>query len=660
MTGVPAFLDRDRLRSRVIAVLVIVVAVSVLVLGVVSVWSFDRAVEPELLNRTRLIGSVVRSEVQRALDRGIPLDALAGLDDYLKATLDDFDEIERIRVASARDLTVAIAERAGSEPILPGARFADVILARRAAVALPILDGNRLVGEIEVVASPRVIQARLRDVFLDIMVIALVATLFALELVLATVARTVGMPLGRVLRLLQEQGRGVFLHRVRPGGIGALRRASVRLNDRAADLAERLAGLSAARSGALPEAIADGIARPHPARLRLSDVDDMRLALFLLAVGSEIAASFLPIYARGAVRPAWLAADLAAAAPLLVYLAAIAAVTPFAGPLVRRLGARRLFVASMPPIALGLVGMGVASSVVEIAVWRGVIGAAYATASAACQLYAIGAAGEGGTGRAASAAVAVIFGGVFCGSAIGGVIAARFGFTVTFVIAAVIVAGAGALAFKSMTGRAGLPHPASAPAAERVGRGRLLTVRYVALVIGISIPLNIATSVFIWFLTPLMLAASGHGTAETARVVMLYYLVIALFGTSLARFAERWPGPIAVISGGAVASGAALLSLSAWGGFWAIASAVTALGFAHSFVRAPQYALSARLAAEGAPGLLWLGLYERLGAILGLAATAFVLDDIGADASIRMLAVVVLSGAALFALVWSAARTRGQ
>src|SRR5690606_11442642 len=141
-------------------------------------------------------------------------------------------------------LTVAIAERAGSEPILPGARFADVILARRAAVALPILDGNRLVGEIEVVASPRVIQARLRDVFLDIMVIALVATLFALELVLATVARTVGMPLGRVLRLLQEQGRGVFLHRVRPGGIGALRRASVRLNDRAADLAERLAGLS--------------------------------------------------------------------------------------------------------------------------------------------------------------------------------------------------------------------------------------------------------------------------------------------------------------------------------------------------------------------------------------------------------------------------------
>ena len=62
------------------------------------------------------------------------------------------------------------------------------------------------------------------------------------------------------------------------------------------------------------------------------------------------------------------------------------------------------------------------------------------------------------------------------------------------------------------------------------------------------------------------------------------------------------------------------------------------------------------MAAEGAPGLRWLGLFERLGAILGLAATAMVLDDIGADRSIRILAFVILSGAVLFAGIHTVTR----
>lgn len=582
MTVQPPFLDRDSLRARVIVALSVIVAVSVLTLGFVSVRSFNRAVEPELINRTRLIGTVVRSEVQRALDRGIPLDSLAGLDDYLGTTLRDFEEIEGISLTTAAGRTVARAERLASAAFLAGTGFAQALLFRRATVSLPMLDGNRLVGEIEIATSPRLIQSRLRDVFLDIIVLTLVAILITVELVLAIASGTVSKPLGRVLRLLEERRAGVFLHRIRPGGLGALRRVSARLNDHAIDLAERFRAFPATRKAAIPHTVSAGIAAPAPSRLRLSDVDDIRLAPFLLSVGSEIAVSFLPVYARAAERPDWITARFAAAAPLLLYLVAIAVATPFVGVLVRRLGARRLYLASIPPIVVALAGMGFARSLIELALRRGVIGLAYATATFACQSYAIEASGDGRAGRAVGAAVAVTFGGVFCGSAIGGVLAGRFGFTVTFLAASAIVALSGALALRATAGRAGQPDGAAAARRPSPSGGLAITLRYAALVIGISVPLNAATAVFIWYPTPLMLAEAGHGTAETARVVTLYYLVVGLFAGSVARLTDRQPGPIAVIASGGVASAMALLSLSLWGGFWAIGAAVTGLGVAHT------------------------------------------------------------------------------
>jgi hypothetical protein len=173
----------------------------------------------------------------------------------------------------------------------------------------------------------------------------------ALELALAVAVTTVGKPLDRVFRLLGEQGAGDFRHLIRPGGLGGLGRTASRLNDRAEDLAVRLAALPAALRVAIDARITEG----GPLRLRLSDLNDIRLALFLFSVATEIAAAFLPLYARAAERPDWLSPDIAAVAPLVLYLVAVAALSPFGGALARQFGARRLFLASVPPTALALV-----------------------------------------------------------------------------------------------------------------------------------------------------------------------------------------------------------------------------------------------------------------------------------------------------------------
>src|SRR3546814_2785269 len=86
----------------------------------------------------------------------------------------------------------------------------------------------------------------------------------------------------------------------------------------------------------------------------------------------------------------------AAAAPLVLYLLAVAALSPFAAPLARRFGARRVFLDSVPPSILALVGLGFSDSVAAITFWRGVTAVFYATATIPCPEYALRAAADQG------------------------------------------------------------------------------------------------------------------------------------------------------------------------------------------------------------------------------------------------------------------------
>ncbi|MCP4305519.1 MAG: hypothetical protein GY788_11700, partial [bacterium] len=212
-------------------VLIATVIVSVIAVGAAAVMAFDRAVEPELANRTRLIGSIIRDEIQTALGLGIPFDAIVGLDPYLSATLEGFDEVDQLTVTSASGQTIAAVQRPAAPSLSPGTDLGEFITVPETTFVLPILDGNELVGRITVGISRLFVQRRLQGVFLDVIVIALVAAFIALELALAIAVNSIGKPLDRIVRLLREQRDGNFLHRIRPGGLGGLGRVAARFND---------------------------------------------------------------------------------------------------------------------------------------------------------------------------------------------------------------------------------------------------------------------------------------------------------------------------------------------------------------------------------------------------------------------------------------------
>lgn len=647
--------QRDSLRRSLTLILTTIVSVSVLAVAFTVVSAFDRAVEPELANRTRLIGSIVRSEVQRALEIGIPIDALTGLDRYLANTLEQFDEVESITITTTTGQPVASVERTAARSLLDRTGLGDVIEFRQPAFTMPIIEGNKLVGSVAIGISPHFVETRLRDVLLDVLVLTLIAILVAVELSLTVTIGSFGKPLDRLHRLLGEQSAGDFLHRVRRGGVGGLGRTAARFNDHAEDIAARVATVPVASRNNVNARIAQG----RPLLLRLSDFNDIRIALLLFSVATEIAAAFLPLYARSAARPEWLNTELAAAAPLVMYLVALVVISPFGGSLARRVGARNLFLGSVPPTAVALAAMALSDGVVAISVWRALMAVFYATATIACQEYAIRA-GEGtARARPIGAFVAVVYGGVFCGSALGGLLAGRFGFESALLTGAILAVLAGMVGAAAMRGKAGDRcdrSPADLP--DGAAKERWLNGRFLGLLLGIAVPMNIATAIVVWFLTPLMLSAAGSGPAEIGRVVMLYYLAIVLFGPAVARASDGGTGPVALVVIGAFGSAAALLSFFLWNGFWAITVAVGALGLGHALIRTPLYTLALRITGGPGPGIDMLRLLERVGAIIGLIASALLLGDVGGEAAIRAVGVIVLAGAVVYTVAELGQRLR--
>lgn len=628
-------------RAPVVLATGLVLTAAIGLFSILTINAFNSAITPDLESRTQLIGGLIRGELQRALDLGVPIAGLGGLTSYLVETLADFPEIARIALIGSGGDIIAQTEPALAGAGHEGAEATGVLGISAKVTELPVLVGSEFAGLIRLEGNPQFFQTRLRDVILDVAVLALAMMLVGLEITLAMLAATVWKPHARIMALLHQQSRGRFDHVIAETGPSEWQRLARRLNDRVTDLAERFAS-----SGG-------GDTRPGAARamqLRLSDSSDIRLPLFLLAFGTEMTASFLPIFAAGTAHPDWLPSGVAAAAPLILYLLFVSALTPVAGTLSQRIGARRLFLISVPPVILALGWMSVSLDIVSVSLARGAVAAFYALASIAAQEYALRAEPAGSIGRVIGTFVGLILGGTFCGSVAGAVIAGRIGYEIAILAGAVIVIGAGLACLAAMRGPAGDATPRAAPTTTAGAAPVRLPQAFTALVLGIAMPASAVTAAFVWYFTPLALAAEGLRAADIGRTVMLYYLAAILLGPFVLSYADR-SFAAAFCLGGALLSGSALLILSTWQGLWWTAGTVAVVGIGHAMLRAPIYALARRLAGGAARSIMLLRLTERLGAIAGVAFAAAMTSQAEAAAVPAVLGVMVLVGLFHFALM---------
>lgn len=622
---------KGRIRLRLAVVLTAVITLTVITFSMFTLAAFDRAIAPEVQDRTRLIGTLIRLEIQRTLELGIPISALGGLDSYIEETIADFPEVHRIAIMASNGTTIAEIAREQSEPALLSGRLGERIGIRGRSFRFPVLVGSNVVGAIVIDGSAQFAETRLQDVMLDVGVLAVAILLIGVELTLVAASASIWKPRARLMSLLAEQRAGIFRHVVRETGVQSLKRIVARLNDHVVDLHAR--GKTGTAS---------------PARLRLSDLNDIRLPLFLFALATEITASFLPIYAADGTRPAWMPHAAAAAAPLFLYLFAVAVMSPPAERLAERYGPRRLFLYAIPLAIAGLAVMALSDGVAGITLGRGLIALVYALAIAACQSYAIRSS-TSGAGRPSSAIVGTIFGGAFCGSVIGGVIAGRFGYPAAVASGMIFALGAALAGNYAMRGTAGDPRPESDTDTPCKAVEAKDPVRFSLLLVGVAIPASAVTAIFIWYLTPLLLSAEGLRPADIARVVMLYYLAAILIGPVASEISGRLGSDTVPVMTGILVAAAALLSLAAWSGDRALTAAVLGVGIGHALMRAPLLDLAIGFAGGSVKAVGLVRMAERLGAMAALAAAAFFITGAAGWTLPAILGIVTTAGGFMFA-----------
>ncbi|SDD53049.1 MFS transporter [Ruegeria marina] len=642
--------------SRVLPITILLLVVSSFLIMALTMRAVTRSIEPELAARTNLIGTVVSENVQRALDSGVALDEIVGADSFFGDMLERLPEVSYIAVATGR-IVIEAGERI--DPYLAPPRE------RRGVRSHPILHAGEEVAYVIIDIDPRLISQRFRGAFLDAAVILLVTVLLAWETMLLLTGRTLTGGLSRLQRLSGMQAAGDFSRRVVISGQSSIHQLLRDMSRRAEDLHVAFAEALKAANGRSRPALEDlgrrfGLSPKGPRPLETSSFADIRLALFLFAAADELPLAFLPLYTRSAdnLWP-WLDTSILISLPLAGYLLAIVVMSPYARVLVERFGVRALFLAATIPTLAAHVGIFAATTAQEIILWRTVTGLGYALVTLAAQDYVLGVTPKDGRDRILGVFTLVLFGGIFAGVAIGGVLADRLGPANVFLVSASLIAASALLSVWLIAPEIGRSRMVGAAAPDRAAKWRALTdLRLASLILGIAIPGAVVLQAFVSYLVALTLDAQGASSAETGRILMLYFLAIMVVSPLAGQLTEtlRVPGTLLCLAGAAL-SGLSLLPVAAAPSQATMALAMIGAGTGGALVRGTQVSLALRLAetdlSQCGPaavlGALRTG--ERLGSIIGLVLMAVIAGAADYQTATIAIAAWSLGGAVLYGIM---------
>lgn len=641
--------------TRTVPVMAVLIMASALVLTAFVIPAVTKSIEPELAARTDLIGKVVSENVQRALQSGIALDEIVGGDQFFGDMLKRLPEVAYIAVATGR-IMIEAGERI--DPYLAPPRE------RRDVRSHPIFLDGKEVAYVIIDIDPRLITKRFQGMFLDAAVVVIVTMLLAYEAMLLLAGRALAGGLERVQRIGVMQAAGDFSRRVTTNGQDAIQTLLRTLSDRAIALQGAFVdALSAAPAGdrTALERVGTrfGLSVKGPRLLETSSFTDIRLALFFFAAADELPLAFLPLYTRAADNLwSFIDGSILIALPLAGYLLGVVIVSPYARVLVERLGVRGVFLAAAIPTLAAHIGLFAASTAQEIILWRSVTGFGYALVTLAAQDYALGISSQVERDRMLGSFTLVLFGGIFSGVALGGVLADRLGQANVFLVSATLIGVSIFLTRWLINSDVGREARQVRVGQQRTAGTAITDPQLLTLICGIAIPGNVILQAFVSYLVALSLDAQGATSAEIGRILMLYFLAIIAVSPVGWRLTARLPGEVVVL-GGAILSAVALLAVATDPSPLTMALAMIGTGAGAALIRGTQVSLALSLAEKNPAhigpaavlGALRTG--ERIGSIFGLVLIAAIAGAVGYQMATLAMAFWVFAGAAFYAAVRS-------
>lgn len=383
----------------------------------------------------------------------------------------------------------------------------------------------------------------------------------------------------------------------------------------------------------------------------------LSVQVFIIMLGLGLATPILPLYAQSF-------GVGAAAVGLLVTLFGLARtlINIPAGRWTERFGRRRLLILGPLVTAAGSFGFALATSFPQLLLWRALQGFGSAVLTTAAMVVLADLSTAANRGRIMSLFQGSLLLGAGAGPALGGMIAAAWGFRAPFLLFGALTLGAAAWALFQIPETQGLAarpdpppaHPSARPAGPPPGKGTmriLLREPSFLLVSLVTLAIFFTRSGAQMTLLPLL----GHnelGLSETA-VGMVFTVIAAVNFATLyvaGSLADRFGRKIVIVPSGVLT--AVAVGLYVWTGSPATFLAVSILlGIGTGLGGPAPAAYVADMVPPGTVGPA-MGLYRTisdLGLVLGPVLLGWIVDEWGYDPAFALNAGLMLLSTLLFA-----------
>ena len=622
--GKPASIEKT-LAKRTYALFLLCSVAAVALLTWFTLVHFELILLPQVLAKSDVIASSVRTTIEEATGLGIPYDSLVGVEDFLSDTLIENPEIAFIKV-QREGMREYVKARSGSA----GAANQEVVLRQIDAAG----DAPRVI----VAVRASYVQEKLQVMVGDALVVSVVALIAGLEIALFFMVRWIMRPIDTWRAMIGGMQSGQLDRELKQPEYGPFSELLRLSNDKITTLRKRF-------SGGAPSA--DGRGGWYQPQAR-----DVRMALFLFVLSEELLRSFLTLYVKEFADPSnRLNTELAISAPIIAYMFVAGVGTLFGSGLVDRLGLRRAFGLSVIVSTVSLCGLAAAHSVTEIVIWRSVSAFGYAVATIACQVFIARTGTAGGANvRALSIFVAAVTAACICGAPIGAVLADMLGKPAALLFAALMAVLSWAFFSKITMPPTPAGKDGEGPERGMAGFGALLRCRAIltAMVCGV-LPGKLMMAGMLFYITPLLLQQYQLSQASIGQFFILYYVLLSLGNAVISRADPKLRTKTMLVIAGAVTSGAGGLIMIWFNTPLALALVIVCFGLGQSILLTPLTTVILDIAARELPdvspsrALALARAFERVGGITGAVLAAVLSATLGYRSATALLGIIVLT-----------------
>jgi MFS family permease len=647
-----------------------------------------RRVAQALEGNTTALATALRIQFERALDVGLPLDALLGVEPVLLDHLERHPEVSFFALLDAQGRPMHLAVG----PSLQGrAREQAEQAARRSATAgeagsagfhvvrTPVQAAAGAPGESPTVqgwllsAYPAdFIDRQIRAVVTDLAVAMLIALILAIELLRLAGRRQGWGALLQFRAFLQDVQHGRLATRSPLAAGNAWGRLGDDMNRRLECLRQRVSQALEApdRAGATPlppPADADAgrsalraWAERHGllgAARRWRDSGELallRMVVFLTALSEELVRPFMAVHASDLDGPLALRPEALAGIPLSAFLLTWALSQPFGAGLLQRHGSARCLGAATAAVGVLMAATAFTRDWSTLVLLRALTGVAFGFVLIFSQTLMLRLDPVSGRASAIAEFVGAVVAAGICGPVIGSLMSVKLGPTATLLASALCALTAFGLA-RGLRPVAAVGTPGRALSWASLGalarHRRLLT-----LLLCSAIPGKMAGTSVLLLVIPLAVAELGESPTLTGRLLLLFFLAYWLVGGWAGRLSDQRQSRKAFVVSGGLLSAIGCAAGFAVDGWWGLVLLSSLLGLGQAWLSSPQIVWAMQMADQDTGGTdseVVLGVYrlvERFGGALGPLVVAALIGSQGLRGALLWLALALALGSGVMAL----------